>query len=160
MSDKQTELSIIIKPKDDLTPAIITDNYIHTLLKTFIIVEEATSNKKTGVILHAQLPDGKDILINTTAALFIQMVDCLKGAELRFNEGRPTIPNMPIEDIINQMIQMNSDQIDVRLISDGKNTFGELYELLIDAAVLFDQSGIGRDLVNKINKSIKHNFSE
>lgn len=125
-----TEIKMIIKSKDDKTPAIPSKNYSHLTLKSFVILEAATSNNKTGVVLHTKLTDGRDIFINTTAAIFKGMSEVLAGAEARFKEGLPTIPDMPVIDTINQLIQMNKEQIDVMEISDGKTTFGELYDLL------------------------------
>ena len=125
-----SEVNIIIKTKEDRTPAIPSKNYLHSTLKSFVILEKATAAGKTGVVIHTQLKDGKDVFISTTAAIFQNMAECLKGAEYRFSEGLPTIPDMPVIDVINQLIQMNKDQIDTEQISDGFNTFGELYSML------------------------------
>jgi len=92
-------------------------------------MEAVTSNKKTGVIFHAEMPNGENVLFNTTSAIFQGLASALKGAEQRFAEGTQTKEMSPLE-VCNEVIQLNKDNMNINQISDGYNTFGELYNLL------------------------------
>jgi len=148
----ETEIAIIIKSKEDQTPAISSRNYIHTTLKSFVILEQATSNNKTGVVLHTKLKDGKDVFINTTATIFKGMADALAGAEIRFKEGLTTEPNKPLIEVLNGLLQMNKHQIDLDDISDGKNTFGDLYKLLQKASHYNLDFDLHKEIEQVLNK--------
>lgn len=55
-------------------------------LKTFAILEKGMKSGKTSVSFHIELPDGTNVIAQTSAAIFDGMAGALKGAELRFSD--------------------------------------------------------------------------
>lgn len=80
-----TFVDIKIKEFADKTPALPTVKDPKELkLETFVILEKGMGSSRTSVTLHAKDADGKDYLIQTSAALFGACLLAMQGAENRF----------------------------------------------------------------------------
>lgn len=134
MDNQGQQVAIIIRAKDNPMPAMLLGSYEVGTLKDFVILEGGTSGGKTSVAFHIKVGN-KSIVVQTTAAIFGGLHSSLVGADQRFNEGKPTNPDLPFIDALNEVIALNIKEqtIDHSLISDTRNTFGDLYNLLSEA---------------------------
>lgn len=124
------QVAIIVRTKKNTNPAILIDKFETGKIKDFVILEAGTVSGKTTVALHIKLQNDKSVIVETSYAIFESLYHSMKGADKRFKDGLPTVEDEPLEVTFNKLLQINSYQIDLNLISDGKNTFGDLYELL------------------------------
>ncbi len=57
-------------------------------LKTVVIVEKGMKSGATSLLFHIEMPDGSNVVAETSAALFEMIRAALKGAEIRFFEDK------------------------------------------------------------------------
>lgn len=78
---------VIIKEKEDQEPAwkdLNPENTSEGTLDGFSILEGGMESGKTSVALKIALPDGKFVLVQTSADIFRALAGSLEGAEQRF----------------------------------------------------------------------------
>jgi hypothetical protein len=166
MSQEGQQVAIIVRAKNNPMPAILMGAYQTGKLKDFVILEEGTSGKQTSVAMHIKLNDNSSVIVQTTGVMLKMLNDATVGADQRFKAGLPTIPDMPIHEVLNEFLKINQEKgLDTGLISDGKNTFEDLYSLLEEAQHQLNQDcphcgyelkelTNNSDIVAKINQAL------